>query len=105
MPLYVARIVTSVDALTLAVDAVNVAVVAPGFTTTPAGTPATPALLLESETAAPAGGAPLDNVIVPCDVEPPTTVDGLSVTLCRLACGGSGAAGVTVIVAVLVVPL
>src|SRR5882672_3191185 len=96
--------VADVDVVTLLVDAVKNAVVAPALTVTLAGTPAA-ALLLESETVAPPCGAPLDSLTVPCDDEPPLTLDGLSVTLCSVAAGGSGVGGVTVTVAVRVVPL
>ena len=78
---------------------------APGRTVTLGGTPAAPGLLLESDTTPPACGAPPDRVTVPCALEPPATLAGVSDTLCRLAEGGSGAEGVTVSVAVLVVPL
>ena len=81
----------------------NTALVAPELTATLAGTLATPALLLESETFAPAGGAPLDSVTMPCHCEPPATLDGLSVKFCRVA--DCATEVVTVSVAVLVAPL
>jgi len=77
----------------------NVALVAPPATVTLAGTVATDVLLLESGTTAPPAGAAKVNVAVPCEPLPPTTDEGLKVTLCRL--GG----GVTVSVAVRVTPL
>ena len=95
---------TGVDALTAAVVAVNVAVAAPGNTVTLAGTPAAPGLLVESVTVAPVSGAAPDNVTVPCALEPPATLAGASARLCRVADGGAGVDGVTVSVAVLVVP-
>src|SRR5262245_427929 len=80
------------------------ACVAPAATVTLAGTLAV-APLLDSVTVAPPAGAPLDNVTVPCDADPPATLAGLSVTLCSAAAGGAGVGGVTVNVAVRVVPL
>lgn len=67
-----------VEALTPLVVTVNVAVVAPAATVTLAETVAA-ALLLESATTAPPGGATLPRVTVPVDELPPTTVVGLSV--------------------------
>ena len=83
----------------------NVAVCAPAVTVTPAGTVATPGLLLESATTAPPCGAPPDNVTVPCAGEPPTRLEGEIMTLCSVAAGGCVTAGVTVRLAVRVVPL
>jgi hypothetical protein len=97
-----AVIVTDVDALTADVVAANVALVAPAATVTLAGTPAAAVLLLDSDTTAPPAGAPLESVTVPVGFAPPTTVVGFTVTACRLAAGGTG---VTVSVAVLLVPL
>ena len=105
MPLYVAEMVTGVDAVTLTVDTVNAALVAPAATVTPAGTAATLELLLASDTAAPADGAPLVSVTVPCALDPPPTLAGFTATLCSVAGGGAGAGGVTVSVAGRVVPL
>jgi hypothetical protein len=98
-------IVTGVDVLTPLVETLNVAVVAPAETVTLAATDATPGLLLDSDTAAPVWGAPPDNMIVPCAVDPPAVLAGLTDTLCRVAGGGGGADGVTVSVPVLVAPL
>ena len=42
---------------------------------------------------------------MPCADEPPTRLDGEIATLCSVAAGGSDTAGVTVTVAVRVVPL
>jgi hypothetical protein len=104
-PLYAAEIVTAVDVVTPEVETANVAVLAPDCTVTDAGTAAAPALLLESETVAPACGAAADRATVPCAVEPPERVAGLTETLWSVAGDGAGAGGVTVSVPVLVVPL
>ena len=96
---------TDVEAVTPAVEMLNVALVAPAATVTLAGTVATFELLLASDTAAPAEGAPLVNVTVPVALEPPTTLVGLTARVCSVAGGGAGAGGVTVSVAVRVVPL
>jgi len=100
--LAVAEIVTVVEALTAVVEMLNEAPVFPASTVTLAGTVATPVLLLESVTAAPPGGAALDKMTAPCEVEPPTT--GESTTRFDTV-GPAEPGGVTVIVAVLVVPL
>jgi hypothetical protein len=70
--------VTDVDAVTADVVTVNVLLVLPAATVTLDGTVATAVLLLESDTTVPADGAALVNVTVPCDVFPPTTLDGLT---------------------------
>jgi hypothetical protein len=101
MPLCVAVIVTGVAAPTLDVVAVNVALVAPAATVTDAGTLAA-VLLLARDTTRPPAGAPVDSVTLPCEAVPPVTLVGLTLTLCRLA---GAAAGVTVRVAVRLVPL
>ena len=98
-------IVTGVDAVTALVVMVNVALVAPAATVTLAGSVATAGLLLDNVTTAPPVGAALVSVTVPCEDPPPVTLVGLTLTLCRLAGGGAAAGGVTVTVAVLVVPL
>jgi hypothetical protein len=103
-PLYAAEIVTAVDVVTAAVETANVAVLAPDGTVTLAGTLAA-ALLLASETVAPACGAAPVSVTVPCAPEPPVTLAGLTDTLCSAAAGAGGAGGVTVSVAVRVEPL
>jgi hypothetical protein len=102
MPLYTAEIAAAVDALTADVVAVNVALIAPAATVAVAGTPTAAVLPLDSETTAPPAGAPLESVTLPCEVVPPVTLVGFTLTLCRLAGGGTG---VTVSVAVLPVPL
>ena len=95
-------IVTGVEIVTLDVDVGNVALVAPAAIVTVAGTLAADGLLLEREITAPPAGAPLESVTPPCELVPPVTLVGFMVTACRLAAGG---AGVTVSVAVLLVPL
>src|SRR5215831_10459783 len=69
-----------VAVLTALVVIVNVALVAPAGTTTLAGTCATAVLLLLSVTVAPPVGAAPLNVTVPCELLPPTTLVGFSVT-------------------------
>jgi hypothetical protein len=101
-PLWVADTVTDVEAATDDVVMANVALVAPAATVTLAGTVAAAVLLLVSDTAAPPEGAPLDSATVPVEFEPPVTLVGLTLTLCRLAGGGTG---VAVSVAVRLVPL
>jgi len=100
-PSYTAEIVTAVDALIADVVAVNVALAAPAATVAVAGTPAAAVLLLDSDTTLPPAGAALESVTLPCEVVPPVTLPGFTLTLCRLAGGGTG---VTVSVAVLPVP-
>ena len=92
--------VTSVDEATVDVDAENVADVAPAAIVMFAGT-LTAALPLESAITVPPAGAALDSVAVPCELAPPVTLEGFTVTLCKLAADGGG---VTVSVAVRVVP-
>ena len=67
-------------AVTEFVVTVKVALVFPLDTTTVAGICATPALLVESVTVAPPAGAWPLRVTVPVAPEPPTTVDGFTVT-------------------------
>ena len=95
-------IVTSVEAATLDVDVGNVALVAPAAIVTVAGTLAADVLLLEIEMTAPPGGAPVESVTLPCELVPPVTLVGFTVTACRLAASGTG---LTVRVAVRLVPL
>ncbi len=94
--------VTDVFVLTLVVVTVKPTAVVPEPTVTLAGTLATAGLLLDNDTVAPPCGAPPDSITKPDVLDPPATLDGLTVTLCRV---GPAAAGVTVNVAVLVTPL
>ena len=73
-------IVTAVLDTTELVAAANVALVAPCATVTLAGTVAADVLLLDSVTCAPPVGAAADNVTVPVDPLPPTTLEGLKLT-------------------------
>jgi hypothetical protein len=73
----------------------------PAATVTLDGTTATDGFELASVTTAPPGGAGPESVTVPVALEPPVTEDGVSVSDERVGGGG----GVTVSVAVLVVPL
>ncbi len=91
--------VTGVEAPTALVLTVNVELVAPAATVTLAGTVATVVLLLESVTTAPPLGAGALRVTVPCEEFPPTTLVGFRASDDRVA------AGVTVSVAVWLVPL
>src|SRR3989449_3773817 len=84
-----AEIVMVVDVVTEVVGTLRLAVVAPAATVTLAGTVATTVLLLERVTAVAAEGAGL-MLTVPCEVLPPATVAGVSVTLLR----AGGALGV-----------
>ena len=84
-----AEIVMVVDAVTEVVVTLKLAVVDPAATVTLAGTVATTVLLLERVTAVAAEGAGL-MLTVPCEVLPPATVAGVSVTLLR----AGGALGV-----------
>ena len=77
-----AEIVMVVDAVTEVVVTLKLAVVVPAATVTLAGTVATTVLLLERVTAVAAEGAGL-MLTVPCEVLPPATVAGVSVTLLR----------------------
>ena len=82
------------------VATVKPAVLAPAATVTLAGT-LTPALLLESDTSAPPGGAALVRLTVPDEELPAVTLVGVRASVLRLAGGGTG---VTPRVVVLVVP-
>jgi hypothetical protein len=73
-------IVTGVLAVTALVAAVKVALVAPAATVTLAGEVAAAVLLLDNVTCAPAAGAAADNVTVPVEALPPTTLEGLMLT-------------------------
>ncbi len=77
-----AVIVMVMDAATEVVVTLKLAVVVPAATVTLAGTVATTVLLLERVTAVAAEGAGL-MLTVPCEVLPPATVAGVSVTLLR----------------------
>ena len=102
-PAKTAEIVTAVEAVTAVVVTVKAALVAPAGTVTLAGTVTVAAVELpESVTSAPPVGAALVRVTVPCDAAPPVTLVGLNVKVFRLAGGGTG---VTVSVAVRLVPL
>lgn len=96
-------IVTPVVEVTLVVVTVKPQAVEPAPTVTLGGTLATPGLLLDSVTVAPAAGAPPESVTNPDVLEPPATLDGLIVTLCKLT--AAAPAGVTVSGAVRVTPL
>jgi hypothetical protein len=74
---------------TATVDTVKLALSALDGIKTLVGTEATDGLLLDSATTAPPTGATPDNVAVPCDDVPPTTLVGFSVTEDMLT-GGSG---------------
>jgi len=95
--------VTAVDEITALVLTVKLALVVPAATVTLAGVLAAPVLLLDSETTAPPDGAGPLNVTVPVELcVPPVTVVGFKLRAERVI--GGGAAGLTVNVAVLVVP-
>ena len=83
-PPYEAVMVADVLAATLVVVTANVALVVPAATVTLDGTPAA-ALLLETATAAPPVGAAADNVTVPLEPFPPTTLVGFTVRPDRVA--------------------
>src|SRR2546422_3651657 len=85
---------------TVPVETVKLADDVPAATVTFGGTAATAGLELASVTSAPPAGAGPESVTVPVELEPPVTVDGLSVSDESLGRGG----GVTVSVAVLVAP-
>ena len=95
-------IVTGVVEATELVVAVKVAVVAPATTVTDAGTWAAAVLLEVKLITAPPAGAGLSNVTVPVEEVPPATDAGLTPTAVSAA---TGAAAVTVKVAVLLTPL
>lgn len=84
---------TLVLAVTVDVVTVKFTLDAPAATVTLAGTVTTDGFALLKLTNAPPLGAPLVNVIVPCDVLPPTTEVGLTLTVERLAAGGGGGGG------------
>lgn len=94
--------VIGVFVATVVVVTVKPTAVVPEATVTLTGTLATAGLLLDNDTTAPAGGAPPDNNTNPDVLEPPATLAGLTVTLCKV---GPAASGVTVSVALLVSPL
>ena len=80
VPPNVPVIVTGVLDVTVLVAAAKVALVAPAATVTLAGTVAAEVLLLDSVTWAPPVGAPDDNVTVPVEPSPPTTLKGFMLT-------------------------
>ena len=88
VPLYVAEMVTKVDAETLLVVRLKPQIVAPAPTLTLAGTLATDGLLLDSVTDAPPCGAPAVSVTVPPPLLPPVTLEGLNARLCNVGGGG-----------------
>lgn len=104
-PLELADTVTAVALLTVLVATLNVPTCAPAPTVTVAGTLATVVLLLESVTRVPPCGAAADRTTCPCTVPPPTRLGGLSETICSVGAGGWVTVGVTVTVAMRVVPL
>ena len=83
---------------------VKLALVAPAAMVTLAGTTAL-VLLLERATVAPPLGAALVSVTVPCELLPPVTLVGLTVSEDKLAGAGDGGGGRSVNVAVRVMPL
>jgi hypothetical protein len=91
-----------VAAATLVVATVKPRAVVPGATVTLVGTLTSPGLLLDRNTVVAASAVP-DNITKADVGEPPTTVDGLAVTLCRVTVGAP--AGVTVRVPVRLDPL
>ena len=103
-PAKAAEMVAVVDALTALVVMVKLALLAPAGTITLVGT-VTATTLLESDTTAPPVGAALVRVTVPCEVAPPVKLAGFNANVLRLAAGDGAATGVTVSVAVLLVPL
>jgi hypothetical protein len=103
-PAKTAEIVAGVEVVTELVVTVKLALVLPAGTVTLAGT-VTALALPEIDTTAPPAGAALVRVTVPCAVVPPVTLVGFNVSVFRLAGGAGGATGVTVSVAVLLVPL
>ena len=100
-PSYVAVTTSDVSVATLLVVTVKPIAVVPEPTVTLAGTLATPGLLLDNDTIAPPDGAPPESITNADVSAPPITLEGVTVTLCRV---GPAAAGVTVNVAVLVAP-
>ena len=75
---------------TVEVVTLKVTLEAPAATVTLAGTAVTDGFALLKLTSAPPLGAPLVNVTLPCDVVPPTTEVGLTLTAERLAGDGGG---------------
>src|SRR5438128_753700 len=100
LPLYEAEMTAEVFEGAVPVETVKLADDVPAATVTFGGTAASAGLELASSTSAPPAGAGPESVTVPVEVEPPVTVDGLSVSDESLGGGG----GVTVSVAVLVAP-
>jgi hypothetical protein len=102
-PFNEAEIVTGVEALTPVVEMAKTAVCEPVGTTTLAGTAATPGLALASATDTLAVAAAA-RTTAPCAPDPPETLVGLSDRFVSVA-SAPGVFGVTVSVAVRVVPL
>jgi hypothetical protein len=102
-PLYEAEICELVESSTREVFTVKLMLVAPAGTVTLMGTWAAPVLLLDSATTAPPAGAGALKVTVPVDdCNPPTTLVGFNVS--EVSVGAGGGAGVTVSVALRLVP-
>ena len=94
------EIVTDVLLATVFVVTVKFVLEDPAATVTLGGTLAADVLLLDRVTTAPPEGAAPDSVTVPCDVPPPMTLVGLSVSNDNVTGGG----GLTVSDALLVAP-
>jgi hypothetical protein len=101
-PAYVAEMVAVVVVVTLVVVTVKPRAVVPVATVAPAGTLTRPGLLLERDTVVSASAVP-DSITNAEVGEPPSTLDGLAVTLCRVTL--EAPAGVTVSVPVRLDPL
>jgi hypothetical protein len=104
VPLYEAEMFELVERSTRDVFTVKLALVAPAGIVTLLGTLAAPPLLLDKKITAPPAGAGALNVTVPVDdCNPPTTLDGFSVSEESVA--GGGGCGITVSVADRLTPL
>ena len=103
VPLYPAKIVTGVDAVTGVVEMEKTAAVDPAGTVTLDGTAAVAWLLLDSATTPPPEGAAAVSITTPCRLDPPVMDDWPSTSDCRPTTGP--AEDVTASAAVRVVPL